>query len=68
MNKEVLLSIKFICDILKNSSTTTREGLFDLYEIQNGNKELLLKHLKVITNIMNRAIKELEGNNENTEN
>lgn len=64
MNKDVILSAKFICDILKNSSTPTRKSLFDLYEIQSGNKKLLLKHLKAITNIMNRAIKELEGNNE----
>lgn len=61
MSKEFLLSVKFVCDILKNSATPTQESLFDLYEIQSGNKELLLKHLKVITNIMNIAIKELEG-------
>lgn len=62
MSKEVLLSVQFICDILKNNPTP--EGISALYEIQSGNKIYLLKHLKAITNIMNRAIKELEGNNE----
>ena len=32
----------------------------DIFEINHGDTELLLKHLKAITNIMNKAIKELE--------
>ena len=39
----------------------TAEGLFTLYEIQNGNNELLLEHVKALKNIFEKAIEEIEN-------
>ena len=58
MNKYIEISKMFVCSIL--SANPTAEGIADIYEISQGDAELLLKHLKAITNIMNKAIKELE--------
>ena len=58
MNKYVEISKMFVFSIL--NANPTADGIFDIYEINQGNTELLLKHLKAITNIMNKAIKELE--------
>lgn len=49
--------------ILQNGENYTADGLLELFEIKNGNKKIILKHLKAITNIMSRAINELEGLN-----
>ena len=58
MNKYVEISKMFVFSIL--NATPTADGIADIYEISQGDTELLLKHLKAITNIMNKAIKELE--------
>lgn len=58
MNKYVEISKVFVCSIL--NANPTADGIADIYEISHGDTELLLKHLKAITNIMNKAIKELE--------
>ena len=58
MNKYVEISKMFVCSIL--SANPTADGIADIFEINHGDTELLLKHLKAITNIMNKAIKELE--------
>lgn len=60
MNKYVEISKKFVCSILSNGEEPTINGIAEILEIKRGNKELLLEHLKAITNIMNKAIKELE--------
>ena len=48
----------FVFNIL--NANPTANGIADIFEINHGDTELLLKHLKAITNIMNKAIKELE--------
>ena len=58
MNNYVEISKVFVCSILNANQTSY--GIADIYEISQGDTELLLKHLKAITNIMNKAIKELE--------
>ena len=58
MNKYVEISKMFVFSIL--NANPTADGIADIFEINRGDTELLLKHLKAITNIMNKAIKELE--------
>ena len=58
MNKYVKISKMFVFNIL--NANPTANGIADIFEINHGDTELLLKHLKAITNIMNKAIKELE--------
>ena len=58
MNKYIEISKMFVFSILNVNPTAN--GIADMFEINNGDTELLLKHLKAITNIMNKAIKELE--------
>ena len=58
MNNYVEISKRFVIAILNQNINI--ESINELYEINSGNTELLLKHLKAITNIMNKAIKELE--------
>lgn len=65
MSRYVALSKHFVEVILNNHAEPTTEGLADLFEVKSGNKEILLEHLKAITNIMNHAIKELEEKNKN---
>lgn len=65
MSRYVELSKHFVETILAHQAEPTAEGLAELFEIKSGNKEILLEHLKAITNIMNHAIKELEEKNKN---
>lgn len=58
MNKYIEISKVFVYSIL--NANPTADGIADIYEISQGDTELLLKHLTAITNIMNKAIKELE--------
>lgn len=58
MNKYIEISKMFVFSIL--NANPTADGITDIFEINQGDTELLLKHLKAITNIMNKAIKELE--------
>ncbi len=58
MNKYVEISKRFVIAILNQNMNIKSAN--EIYEINSGNTELLLKHLKAITNIMNKAIKELE--------
>ena len=58
MNKYVEISKRFVIIILNQNMNIKSAN--EIYEINSGNTELLLKHLKAITNIMNKAIKELE--------
>lgn len=64
MSKELELSIHFLDLILGNNGKATAEGMCELFEIQQGNKEVIKQHLKAITNIMSKALEELEVNNE----
>lgn len=61
MSDDLQLSIHFLECILQNNENFTVRGLRELYEIKSGNKKAILEHLKAVRNIINRAIKELEG-------
>ena len=58
MNKYIEISKRFVIIILNQNMNIKSAN--EICEINSGNTELLLKHLKAITNIMNKAIKELE--------
>lgn len=57
----VKIATNFVFAILKYGEPTG-EVLSDIYEISNGNKELLLEHLKAIHSIIGKAIRILGGN------
>ena len=59
MNKYIEISKMFVFNIL--NANPTADGIADIYEISQGDTELLLEHLKAITSIMNNAINELES-------
>lgn len=59
MNNYVEVSKRFVITILNQNINI--ESVNAIYEINNGNTKLLLEHLKAITNIMNKAINELES-------
>ncbi len=65
MSKEekriIEVSKNFVIAILNQN--INHESVSELYEITSGNKEVLLDHLKAINNIINDAIKILEGEN-----
>lgn len=58
MNKYIEISKMFVFSIL--NANLTADGIADIFEINHGDTELLLKHLKAINSIINKAIKELE--------
>lgn len=66
MGNEISVAVHFVDCILNNNGNASSEALLDLFEIQNGNKEILLNHLKAINSIITIAIEKLEksGSNE----
>lgn len=60
MSNELQIAIHFLDLILGNNGDATAAGVSELFEIHAGNKKVIKKHLKAITNIMNRALEELE--------
>lgn len=61
MSNELKTSINLLCYILGGNHEPTIDAIADLYEIQNGNKKIILEHLKAIYKIFGKAIEELEG-------
>lgn len=61
MSKELQISINMLQKILDSGDNTTIEAFNDIYEISNGNKKIILQHLKAVYNIFGVAIKELEN-------
>ena len=61
MSDYVFVARDMVIKILSNHQEPTPEGLYELLEIQSGSKEVLLKHMKAINNILSKAIEELEG-------
>jgi hypothetical protein len=49
---------------LGRPDNVTQQGLLELLEIQSGNKEILLGHIKAVRNIFTDAIQELEKEDE----
>ena len=64
-NEYVKTAISLIIKILQNNDNPTREAIYELLEIQNGNKDVLIEHIKAIKNIMNKALEELQGSDSN---
>ena len=64
MSDYVKTAIGFIQLIIGNEPTA--EGIYELFEINNGNKKVILEHLKAINSIVSKAIEELEGENVST--
>ena len=65
MNKAcVEIAKNFVYTILSNNGDATADGVAEMFEIKSGNKEVLLEHLKAISNIISKAIEELEKENE----
>ncbi len=55
-----------LLDKILGGENTTAEALSELYEIKNGNKKIILEHLKAIVSIFSKAIDYLEnGENHN---
>ena len=65
MSEYVKIAISFITTILKNNSNPTSDAIYELFEIQNGNKKVIIEHIKAIRNIMDKALEELEGRDNN---
>lgn len=61
MSDYIYVARDMVIKILSNHQEPTPEGLYELLEIQSGSKEVLLKHMKAINNILSKAIEELEG-------
>lgn len=58
MNKELDVAKSIIINNL--NTKLSMESLGSLYEIANGNKEVLLAHIKACSNIFNKAKEQLE--------
>ena len=63
MSDYVYVSIDMLKKIISNYEIPTEQDYIELFKIQMGDKEVILKHLKVIRNIFSKAINELEGEN-----
>lgn len=67
-NEYVKTAISLIIKILQNNDNPTREAIYELLEIQNGNKDVLIGHIEAIKSIMNKALEELQGSDSNENN
>lgn len=56
--KELQLAKEIIVTFLEKNITP--DGLYDVYEIKHGNKDILMQHLKALYGIFQKAIKQLE--------
>lgn len=56
----ITTAYNFVISILSYGEPNA-DSIAELYEIKNGNKEVLLGHLKAINNIISDAIKLLGG-------
>lgn len=65
MSEYVKVAISLIIKILQNNDNPTSEAIYDLLEVQSGNKKVIIEHIKAIKNIMNKALEELEGSDSN---
>lgn len=61
-NKELAKAIIIAYLSSNDNGDFTPEGLITMWEIKNGNDDLLLEHIKALKNIFEKAIGEIEGN------
>lgn len=60
MSEYVKTAISLVIKILQNNDNPTSEGLYEIFDIQRGNKKIIVKHIKAIRDIMDKALEELE--------
>lgn len=65
MSEVVKVAKSFVIKILANNDNPTADGMYEIFQIQSGDKELLIEHIKAIRNIMDKALKELENEKRN---
>lgn len=65
MSEYVKTAISLVIKILQNNDNPTNEGLHEIFEIQRGNKKIIIEHIKAIRDFMDKALKELEGSDSN---
>ena len=63
MKKNKCLQVAFDIIMTYLGAKEIPDGLYDIYEIKQGNKDVLLQHLKAMDSIFQSAIEELEGDN-----
>lgn len=68
MSDVVKVAKSIIISILSNNDNPTVDGMYEIFQIRSGNKEILIEHIKAIRNIMDKALKELEGSDSNDTN
>ena len=65
MSEYVKTAISLVIKILQNNDNPASEGLYEIFDIQRGNKKIIIEHIKAIKNIMDKALEELEGSDSN---
>lgn len=69
MSEYVKTAVSLVIKILQNDRNPTSDALYEIFEIQNGNKKIIIEHIKAIKNIMKKALEELEqGSDSNVKN
>lgn len=68
MSEYVKTAISLVIKILQNNDNPTSKGLYEIFDIQRGNKKIIIEHIKAIKNIMDKALEELEGSDSNENN
>ncbi len=64
INKDVELAKMVVITFLKNNTENlTVNDFYEIYQINSGDKKLLLEHLKTLYEIFGNAIEFLEKNN-----
>ena len=58
--KELDVAKSFVMKILSNNGEPTPDGVYDMFEINRGNNEVLLQHLEAIISIINKAIEQIK--------
>lgn len=64
-NKELAKAIIIAYLSSNDNGDFTPEGLITMWEIKNGNDDLLLEHIKALKNIFEKAIGEIENESNN---
>lgn len=58
MNINVEIAKSIVIAYLEKGDTT--EGIYEIFQIKFGNRDVLLEHIKALKNIFSDAIEELE--------
>ena len=61
MSEYVKIAISLVIKILQNNDNPTNEGLHEIFEIQRGNKKIIIEHIKAIRDIMEEELGKQRG-------